>query len=178
VRVEEAAQLRAYSRAVQMRRVRITRLVAEDVVATVVRDPTDERAFDRERTGRCEGDLEPARGTEAAMREEAVVPDGDAEAAHEIERGGDDEVARVERLAPQQGNGDRQRGHGADHEQRGDDSAEQDARTTRWIFGGARRRGGSIEQRGHGTIPCSHHGCAVVPDPTDPALRGGAHAAR
>ena len=85
VRVREAAELRAHARAVQVRRVRIAGLVAEDVVAAVVRDPTDERTFDRERTGRREHDLQPARGTEAAMREEAVVADGDAEAAHEVE---------------------------------------------------------------------------------------------
>ena len=71
------------------------------------------------------------------MREQTVVADRDAEATDEIERDGQDHVAQVDRVAPQQWDRDRQRDHRADDEQCGDDPSEEEVPRIRRCFGGA-----------------------------------------
>ena len=87
------------------------------------------------------------------MREQAVVTHCDPEPADEIERDRDDHIAGVHRVTPQQRNRDRQRDHGTDDEERGDDPAEEDVPGTRRVLGGARGQRGGIEQCGHGAHP-------------------------
>ena len=102
-----------------MRRVRVAGPVAEHVVATVVRDPSDDRALDRHRADRREHDLQRSVRHEARVREEPVVPDRDAVAGHEVEDDGEDDVAQRHGVAPQQRDRDAERDARRDHEQRG-----------------------------------------------------------
>ena len=92
MRVRESAQLLSRTGPVLVRRVRIAGLVAEDVVAAVDRDPADDGPLDRHRSGRCEHDLQPPHGPEAAVREETVVADRDPESGHDVERRREDDV--------------------------------------------------------------------------------------
>ena len=119
VRVEEAAQRSGEALAVVLvRRVRIAGTVAEHVVPAMVRDPADERALHRERSGARQRDLQRAARLEAAVGEQAVVADGHAESADEVEGDGEHDVVEVHDAAPEQRDGDAERDRRADHEER------------------------------------------------------------
>ena len=119
VRVREAAQRAGDALAVvHVRRVRIAGTVAEHVVAAMVRDPADQRALHRERSRARQRDLERAARLEAAVGEQAVVADGHAEAAEQVEADGEHDVVEVHDAAPEQRDGDAEGDRRADHEER------------------------------------------------------------
>ena len=75
--------------------------VREHVVAPVIGDPADDRAFDCQGPGDREGDPYPGGGVEPAVGEHPVVPDGDAEDRDAVQA---DEQAEVKAgdAAPEQ----------------------------------------------------------------------------
>jgi len=95
--------------------VRVAVLVAEHVVAAVVGDPPGHRALDGEAAGHGKADAQRALGLERAMREVAVVADGDAVPADRVEDDRDQDVVPRQAVAPEDEAG------GADGKERYDD---------------------------------------------------------
>src|SRR3989442_13983595 len=76
----------------EVRRVRVPGPVREHVVAPVVGDPADDRAFDCQGPGDGEGDPYPGGGVEPAVGEHPEVPDGDPEDRYARQAGEQTEV--------------------------------------------------------------------------------------
>ena len=92
-----------------VRGVRVALLVGVRVVLAVVGDPVEHRALQRDRAGDRERVLRA--GLEvwnAAVGQQPVVADGDAEAADHVADGEDRQVGHVDGLVPQQDDGGEQ----------------------------------------------------------------------
>jgi hypothetical protein len=93
-------------------------MVAEAVMLSMGRDPTDERPFDRHRTGDGEPDLEGSAGSEALMGEQSVIADSDAVAGHDVQSHRNDDLGEPEKTAPHQGYRDRKDDRWSDDDRR------------------------------------------------------------
>ncbi len=91
MRVQQPAQRPAPALPViDVRAVRIARLVGEGVVLAMVGDPADDRPLDRGRAEDREGRAQRTGRREAAVREQAMEADGDAERGERVEDREDD----------------------------------------------------------------------------------------
>ena len=123
VRVGEAAQRAAQAAAVaHVRAVGVALLIGEGVVLAVVRHPRDHGPLDGGRAERGEGEAQPRLGREAAVGEQAVEADGDAESEENVEGNEDQQVAPVERLLPQLPGHQAEGEHGDCRDERRDDA--------------------------------------------------------
>ncbi len=119
--VPQTLGYRAGAGAVPPRRVRVTVLVAEGVVASVVGNPADHRALDRHVAGDGERDAYGPGGLEPAVGEVPVETDGHAVTGDHIHDRGQDHISPADPLIPQQGDRRGQRG-----ERNGDDRRQDD----------------------------------------------------
>ena len=106
---------------VDVRRVRVARLVRVGVVAPVIGDPGDERPLDRHRAEDRQGDLEGAPALERAMSEETMEAHRHAQAGQHVADDEHPEVQEVERLAPRPYTEDDGQEEGKAHDEPGDD---------------------------------------------------------
>src|SRR5206468_7917680 len=79
------------------------------MMLAVLGHPADHRPLEREAAENGPEDAERPRGLEAAMREEPVEPDGDAETREDVEDEQDRDVRRPDGDAPQADHGGRER---------------------------------------------------------------------
>jgi len=86
----------------------------------MVRYPAHQRAFDGERARERQCDLERAIGDEASMREESVVPRGDAETTHDVEANEQRQVHGAHLPPPESDDDEHYRDQGPDHDDTGD----------------------------------------------------------
>jgi hypothetical protein len=76
------------------------------VVLTVIGDPVEHRALDRQRTHDGEDPLEPRVRLKRAVRQEPVKADGHADRGQQIHPSEDRDIGRVNRAVPEQNHRD------------------------------------------------------------------------
>ncbi len=108
--------------AVADRGVRVAGTIAEHVVTTVRRHPTDHRSLERHGAGHGQDDFEHPVRIEAVVREEPVEPRTDAEAGEDIERRGEAEAPDGLGASPPERDEDGECHQGPGHQEGGDDS--------------------------------------------------------
>ena len=122
MRVGEPAQFAAPSRRmVDVRAVRVAGLVRETVVLAVGGDPVVQPALDRHRAEHGQQHSHRARGLEAAVGEQPVEADGDAQPGERVRDRQHEQVVPVQAPAPSHPSGDTERGRRHDEEDRAHD---------------------------------------------------------
>ena len=164
---DESAELVPCALPVALRGVRVAGLVAEAVVAAVCRDPADDTTFERHRTRGRERDLQRPVGPEAAVREHPMETDGHPDGGHEVEHHGEDRVAQVDDVSPEERHRDPESHDRTDDERGRDDPSDEQAagRGDRRCVGGERRgRRTRARRSGRFRYRCLDHG-ATNPTP-------------
>jgi hypothetical protein len=117
--------------------VRVALDVGVRVVLAMVGHPRDDRALHGHRAQRRERVLDGLGRQEGAVREHAVVADGDPQGSQQVHGGEDREVGGVHDTVPQQHDGGQRRGEG-----------ERDGRQVHGLLGSGHAR--------HGMRPAAH----------------------
>src|SRR6478672_9002611 len=89
-------------------------------MATVSANPRDDASLNGQGPRDGEGDPERAHGTEAPVREQPVVANGDAIAGDHVKGDGDDDVVKADAVVPQDPAGNDERGERTEDDEGGE----------------------------------------------------------